>query len=155
MTTNKWDPFRDLVSLTEFIGDSFEGGWGGPGQIENDDAKGAWSPSVDILDTGEEIYICSELPGLVIEDISLEINDRILVLSGERRRRRDVKKGMYHRLERSYGKFYRAFRLSDDIDQDGVQAKLNNGVLEIHLPKKSDSHSKHVKVKVVAEDADD
>jgi HSP20 family protein len=94
-----------------------------------------WAPLVDILDTDDAIILTAEVPGLEIGDITLEVTNHYLTLSGERLFPHRDGTIHYHQLERAYGKFERLFHLPEEIDQTRIKATLRDGVLEIVLPK--------------------
>ena len=81
------------------------------------------------------------------EDISIEIKQTILTLSGERKHEEEAKKEKYHRLERFYGKFSRSFTLSDSVEVEKVKANYTDGVLEIILPKAKGTEVKPIPIK--------
>ena len=90
----------------------------------------------DIKDNGDAFVLESELPGFDKEDISLDVKDGILTISAQHDQSREDKddKGNYIRRERRYGSFKRSFDISG-IDESGITAAYNNGVLELTLPK--------------------
>ena len=90
----------------------------------------------DIKDNGDSFVLESELPGFHKEDIHLDVKDGILTISAEHKTSNDEKddKGNYIRRERRYGSFQRSFDISG-IDENGITAAYNNGVLELTLPK--------------------
>lgn len=97
-----------------------------------------WMPPVDIQETGDAFRLTAELPGLTKEDIHITLENNILRLSGERKFERDakdVKKEGYHRIERTYGSFARAFTLPSQVNHDKVEAAFENGLLTITVPK--------------------
>jgi HSP20 family protein len=94
-----------------------------------------WVPPVDIQETAEGYRLQAELPGLTREDIDITLENNVLRLSGERKYERDVKKESFHRVERTYGTFSRAFALPQQVNGEGVQAAFENGVLTITVPK--------------------
>ena len=94
-----------------------------------------WSPAVDIRETDESYLVHAELPGLSKDDINITLEDTILKLSGERRFEKDVEEEQYHRIERTYGTFTRAFSLPSRVDAGHVQASFKDGVLTITVPK--------------------
>jgi HSP20 family protein len=130
----KWDPFKDLVTLHNNLNRIFEVRMN-PSSQEMEISRVAWTPAADFYARDDALVLLVELPGLEREDIALEVKDRVLLVSGERRFTRDVKEEHYHRIERSYGKFQRSFSLPFEVDRDDVQATYRNGVLEVTLPR--------------------
>jgi len=115
---------------------------------EEEMAQGAWIPAVDIYETKEAIILDVELRGVTKEDISLEVKDSTLTIKGEKKLEKDVKEENFHRMERTYGSFTRAFTLPTTVQQDKVKAKFRDGILEIMLPKAEEAKPKHIKVDV-------
>lgn len=90
----------------------------------------------DIRDEGDKFVLEAELPGFKKEDIKLDLKDGILTVSAQHSESSEEKdkKGSYIRRERRYGSFARKFDVSG-IQEDGITAAYNNGVLELTLPK--------------------
>ncbi|NWF83889.1 MAG: Hsp20/alpha crystallin family protein [Bryobacteraceae bacterium] len=107
-----------------------------------------WSPSVDIAENENELTLTADLPGVKMDDLDIKIEEGVLTLSGARKFENEEKKGNYHRIERAYGSFHRAFSLPDTIDADKVQARFDNGVLRVTLPKKEVARPRSIKVTV-------
>lgn len=105
-----------------------------------------WKPLVDIYDNDENIVITAELPGTNKEDIQVDVKDRVLTLKGERISENEVKEDSYHRRERAYGKFERAFTLPVEIDPEKIQADFKDGVLKINIPKPKEQKPKQVTI---------
>lgn len=102
----------------------------------------SWMPPVDIQETEEAYRLVAELPGLTKDDINITLENNVLRLSGERKfekgvtgEKKDAKKEGYHRIERAYGTFVRAFTLPSQVSHDKVEAKFENGLLTILVPK--------------------
>jgi len=94
-----------------------------------------WKPPVNIYETAEEITIVAELAGVRDEDIHLEISHRTVKIAGKRMERSRIKSSRYRLAEITYGYFERTLSLAIPIDTDAVTATLNDGMLEIHIPK--------------------
>lgn len=94
-----------------------------------------WAPAVDISETDQAYHIRADLPDVKKEDVKLTLEDGTLTLRGERRHIEEKKGERYHRMERSYGTFVRSFSLPQAIDENKVDAKFENGILEIEVPK--------------------
>jgi len=94
-----------------------------------------WYPAVDILNEKDDVILNIELPGIKKEDISINIEDRVLTIKGERKFENEEKMDSYLRKERSYGSFKRSFNLSDDVLIDEVNADFQDGVLKLTLKK--------------------
>ncbi|MBU8848583.1 MAG: Hsp20/alpha crystallin family protein [Desulfobacterales bacterium] len=95
----------------------------------------SWYPAVDILNEKDNVVLNIELPGVKKEDISVNIEDRVLTIKGERKFENEEKKDSYFKKERSYGSFKRSFSLSDDVLTDNVDADFKDGVLKLTLKK--------------------
>jgi HSP20 family protein len=149
MALIRWDPFREMTSLQERMNRLFSD----VARVrtpfsEEEITQGAWAPPVDIYETNDSIVLKAELPGIAKEDIVLEVKDNTLTLKGEKRIESEIKEENYHRVERSYGTFQRAFTLPGTVQQDRVKAKFKDGVLEIMLPKVEQAKPKQIKVDV-------
>jgi len=93
-----------------------------------------WTPQVETLRRGDKLVVRADLPGLKKEDVTVEVEDGILTISGERREEREDDRGDYYRSERTYGQFYRAFPLPDGVDENQCDASFKDGVLEVSFP---------------------
>ena len=140
MSLVKWDPFRDLNSLNERMGSFLARNWDGPLSTTS------WNPSVDIFENDNEIVVKAELPGMNAKDIEVKLENNVLFLKGERRFEKEAKEENYHRVEREYGNFSRAFSLPTVVDGDKVAAEYKDGVLKIVLPKKEKIKPKPIKI---------
>jgi HSP20 family protein len=102
-----------------------------------------WTPSCNVSETPEEYRIEAELPGVKQEDLEVNVEDRVLMLRGERREEKEEKKGKkYHRVESSYGSFMRSFTLPNDADEDKVVATYKDGLLSVRIPRTAPKQSK-------------
>lgn len=99
-------------------------------------------PSVDIFEEGSDIVLKAELPGIDKENISVDLTDHIITISGEKKKEEKVEDKNFYRVERSYGSFTRSFELPSDVKADQVKAKFHDGVLEIRLPKTEEAKQK-------------
>lgn len=108
-----------------------------------------WAPSVDVLETKNDLVLKADVPGLEMKDIEILLENGTLAIKGERKFEdiREDKSG-YHRIERSYGSFARYFTLPDTVDAERVKAEYKNGVLTITLPKKELAKPRSIKVEL-------
>jgi len=89
----------------------------------------------EVEETGKEIVVRVELPGMEKDDCSITIEGNILYLSGEKRFARDTDDSTYHVMERAYGAFQRTIPLPRNVDMEKAKASFKNGVLTVRLPK--------------------
>ncbi|MDR4497737.1 MAG: Hsp20/alpha crystallin family protein [Candidatus Scalindua sp.] len=108
-----------------------------------------WSPDVDVAENDNDIIVKAEIPGIDPKDIDISITGDTLTIKGEKKESKKEKSKSYHHIERSYGSFSRTINLPTRVITDKVAAKNNHGVLEITLPKKEESRTKKIAVKVV------
>lgn len=133
----RYNPFNELAFFSNSFNNMFND------SFFNSAKKDAWQPAVDILDEKDSVVLSVDLPGIDKDDISVNIEDNLLTISGERKIENEDKKDGYYRKERRYGSFKRAFSLSDDIATDDVNAEFKNGVLKVTL--KKDTEKEEVK----------
>lgn len=107
-----------------------------------------WTPSVDISETDNELVLTADVPGVKLEDINIEVENGTLSLSGSRTFYEENNSGNYHRQERFYGSFRRAFLLPETVDLEKVAASYENGVLTVAMPKKELAKPRTIKVGV-------
>src|SRR6266849_667373 len=145
MAISRWDPFRDLNVLQDRMNRLFTDagrGW----RTDEPAATTTWSPAVDIFETENEIVVKAELPGVDRKDIGLNLENNVLTLKGERKFEKETKEENYHRIERAYGGFSRAFSIPATVDEEKIRADYKDGVLQILLPKKEQSKPKQIKI---------
>ncbi len=145
MAIIRWDPFRDMVTLRDRMNRLFEDAFAGRGE-EGEMVSGAWYPSVDIHEKDKELVLTAELPGVDDKDIDIEVEGNTLTIKGKKEMEKETKEEDYHRIERSYGSFYRSFTLPNYVMPDKIKAEHTDGLLRITLPKKAQLKPKKVKV---------
>lgn len=104
-----------------------------------------FTPAVDVLETEEAYAIDLDLPGVKRESVSIEVMDGVLHVRGERARR-VVEQGGFHRTERRFGSFERAFRLPKNVEGTEITARSVDGVLTLTLPKKPEAQPVRIEV---------
>ncbi|KAK4376060.1 hypothetical protein RND71_006737 [Anisodus tanguticus] len=120
LSMDVFDPFREL---------------GFPGSNSGETSAFA-STRIDWKETPEAHVFKADLPGLKKEEVKVAIeDDKVLQISGERNVEREDKNDMWHRVERSSGKFMRRFRLPENVKMEQIKASMENGVLTVTLPK--------------------
>jgi HSP20 family protein len=113
---------------------------------DEDDSFGSWNPAVDLYEKDDSFVIKAELAGVDKENISIDLKDGVLTLSGERSDDNEVKEDNYYRRERTYGKFRRVFSLPADVDSGKIKAEFKDGVLEIEVPKPEERKPKQITI---------
>jgi HSP20 family protein len=150
--TGKWNPFKDMDLLQNRLASlldpsierlSLAAEMGGGAA-----SSGDWLPSVDIVEDDKEYTIKAELPEVKKEDVSVTVENGVLVLRGERKFEKEEKNKRYHRIERSYGNFLRSFVMPDDVDETKVNAEFKDGLLQVHVAKSEKSKPKAIDVKI-------
>ena len=149
MTTNQFDPFRDLLSLQERMNRMFQDSLSRSRGDEADAAvSGSWKPPVDIYEGADRVVLRADLPGVLQEHIDLRIENGTLRLKGERKMPDGLRPEDYHRVERPFGVFVRVFSLPSSVDTAKVRAEFKHGVLEVTLPKRQESQARPVVIQV-------
>ena len=94
-----------------------------------------WNPSIDLYENGSSFLLEADLPGVKLEDISVEVEDGDIVLRGFRSLERTRTEGHFREMERAAGHFLRRIKLPDSVDQSQIKAEFHDGVLLVTIPK--------------------
>jgi len=147
MAITRWDPFREVVALQNRVNSLF--------RDFNESADGpltaaSFVPAVDVYEDQQKVVLKLEVPGIEEKDLDVRVENHTLTVKGERKFDKEEKEENFHRIERRYGSFYRAFTLPNTVDTENVDAKYNAGVLRLELKKKPEAQPKQIKVNVAA-----
>ena len=112
------------------------------------DPTGAWIPAVNVEEAADELVLTAELPGMREEDVSVDIENNILTIRGEKREAREEgdEGYRYHVWERRVGRFHRAFTLPSTVQSDAIQAEFEAGILTVRLPKAPEAKSRSIEI---------
>ena len=105
-----------------------------------------WPPTLDLAETTTGYQVALDLPGLSREDVTLTFEDGILKISGERTLPQQGTDPQYHRLERWQGRFFRRLRFGEGINQDGIEARFTDGVLNVFVPKAEERQPRRIAI---------
>jgi HSP20 family protein len=150
MSIVRWEPFRDLVGIQDRMNRLFDEAFrGARGTSEEEWALGgSWAPMVDIYEQNGDIVLKAELPGVDPKDVDIRVENNTLTLRGQRHFDKDVKRESYHRVERSYGAFSRAFTLPNVVDTEKIKADFKDGVLRLTLPQREEAKPKQISINI-------
>ena len=146
MALMRWreqDIFKELADLQEEMNRVFNSLFKWPMRKE---AK--WSPSVDIYEDKDNLYVEAEIPGVDSKDIQLFLEGDTLTIKGKKEEKREVKEENFHRIERFQGEFQRKIVLPCEVDPDKIKASYKKGVLKVVLPKKEEAKGKEIKIEI-------
>jgi HSP20 family protein len=104
-------------------------------------------PTTDLVETENQFEVTVDLPGLKPEEVDVELKNGELWISGKREEEKEEKGKTYHRIERRHGEFCRVLSLPSTINVEKIDAKFENGVLKITVPKSEEVKTKHIEVK--------
>lgn len=134
MAIVRWEPLRELSTLQNEMNRLFGSVFDTPPQ-GNGGTLRRWMPAMDLIETGEHFVLRADLPGMSESDVNIEVEERVLTVSGERKAEHTETKEGYHRVERAFGAFSRSLTLPEGVDAEAVTASFDRGVLEVRIPK--------------------
>ena len=145
MPITKYNPFQtefdDFPTGLRLFQDSLSRMFGEP-------ASRPWTPAVDIYETEDELVVKADIPEIDPKSVGIQLENGTLTLKGERKFEEQKSGRGFHRIERSYGSFVRAFSLPESVDSDKVKADYKSGVLTVTLPKKEVAKPKTINVQI-------
>ena len=147
MTLIRWEPTRELSSLQSDVNRLFNAFFDTPA-TGNGGAMRRWIPAMDLVETDDHFILRADLPGLTEQDVSIDLEDTVLTVSGERKVEHEDGQEGYYRVERATGSFSRSLTLPEGVDADAIEASFANGVLEIRIPKPEERKPRKVAISV-------
>ena len=145
----RFNPFRSPSAWTGFpslLDDMFQpffGGWG-------EDLANRWLPAVDVAEERDRVVVTADMPGYTADEVSIEVEGNVLTISGSRESKENKEKKekdvRYTLKERVEGRFTRTFALPAAIDRDSVEARFQDGVLTVVLPKKAEARPRQIRI---------
>jgi len=113
----------------------------------NRPVEGNYLPGLDVKETENAFEIEVMLPGITKEDIKIDLEDRILTVSGERKSTKEEDNVKYHLVESRYGRFSRSLTLPNNINRDSIDASYTDGILKISIEKDEKAITKQIQIK--------
>lgn len=150
MALVRFNPMRDLLEAEREFNKLFNTfgrrflDTNGKEELENV----VWMPLADIIEDKDNFVINMDIPGLKKDDVKISFSDGQLSVSGERKEEKESKDTTFHRVERTYGKFYRSFSLPQKIKSDQIEASFSDGQLFITIPKAEEAKPKQIDIKI-------
>ncbi len=144
MAITRWDPFREVYVLQNRLNSLF----GNVNEGADPVSTASFVPAVDVYEDEKKVVLKLEVPGIEEKDLDVSVEKNTLTVKGERKFEKEEKEENFHRIERRFGTFYRAFTLPSTVDTESVNASYNAGVLKLELTKKPEAQPKQIKVNV-------
>ncbi len=147
MLLTRFEPFRELRELRrgfDYLSSVMD-------ELDSANVEAgisSFSPTVNSREADDAYFVEVDLPGVKKEDISIDVKDNVLSISGERKIQDEIKEGDYYKVESRYGKFVRSFTLPKDVDSQKIEASNKNGVLEVKIPKQKILEAKPKKIEI-------
>jgi HSP20 family protein len=151
-TMTRWDPFQDLRSAQDEMAQmspllAHALGLHAQQQGSGRATTTAWAPALDISERKDAYLVTVELPGVDIDDLQVTLEDGLLTIQGERYFAHDSSEQHFHRVERRYGAFRRSITLPAHVMAEQIEATVDNGVLQIMVPKTEEATPRRIQVR--------
>lgn len=144
MAITRWDPFREVYALQNRMNSLFRE----MGESESPLTTASFVPAVDIYEDAKKVVLKLEVPGIEEKELDVRVENNTLTVKGERKMEKEEKEENFHRIERRFGSFYRAFTLPSTVDTEHIGASYNAGVLKLELSKKAEAQPRQIKINV-------
>lgn len=141
----RYSPTRTVRDLQREVDDIFSRFFDRSGD-SGSSTSAVWAPKTDLVETDDEFRLHLDVPGMSKEDITINLQNNTLTVSGERRSTRKNEGDDYVRVERSFGNFHRTFTLPNSVDAEGIEAEYDSGVLTITVPKTEKAARRRIEI---------
>lgn len=148
MALVRWEPLREMATLQNEMNRLFGTFFDTPTSAVSGNGQRRWMPAMDLVETDEHFVLRADLPGMGEGDVTIEVEDRTLTLSGERKAEHEANGEGYYRLERASGPFARTLALPEGIDAEQIAARFEHGVLEVRIPKPEERKPRRVAIQL-------
>ena len=145
MAIVRWEPLRELTTLQNEMNRLFGSVFDTPPQ-GNGGTLRRWMPAMDLVETEDHFVLRADLPGMSEENVNIEVEERVLTISGERKAEHAKQERGFYRVERQFGSFSRTLTLPDGIDGEQIKASFKNGVLEVWIPKPEERKPRRIPI---------
>lgn len=146
-TLTRWDPSNEIATMRSMMDRLFDRPFGRvPAMLRGGEDLGPSGLNVDVYETPESFVVKAAVPGMDPKDVDISVEDDILTIKGEHEQKQDVQEDNYLRRELRWGSFQRSLRLPPTVDAEKADAKFENGVLSLTLPKKPEAQARSIKI---------
>jgi HSP20 family protein len=125
--------FYDMQSEMNRMFDEMFGGLARVGGRQQGERPMQWAPVLDVLHEDGDVVVRAELPGVKLEDVDVTLHRGVLTISGERKAEEQRSGSGFYVRERRYGSFRRSMTLPESVDEDAINARFEDGVLEVRI----------------------
>jgi HSP20 family protein len=144
MAIERWDPFREAVSLSDAMNALFRESFIRPSSVPGQQGPGLLP--LDVSENDNEFVVKASLPGIKPEDVQITVHGEMLIIQGETKAEEEKKDERWHLRERRFGQFQRSLSLTTPVDSDKAQASFEHGVLTLRLPKSEHAKPRQIKI---------
>src|SRR4051812_26738345 len=144
MTIERWDPFREAVSLRDAMNTLLQESFVRPGGLSS--PGGQASLPIDVSETEDAFVVKASLPGVKPDDVQITVHGDTLTIRGESKAEEEKKGEHWHLRERRFGSFQRSVALATPVDSDRAEARFEHGVLTLRLPKSEAAKPRQIKI---------
>ena len=138
------NPFKEFERLQDEINKLFSSEYSDMQGL----FEGTFSPAIDIIETGDEVIVTCDLPGVELKDIDVSVASIVLTIKGEKKDKSETKSSRLYRKETWSGSFQRTLSLPTSVDPNKVKAELKDGILNITFQKREEVKPKQISVQV-------
>jgi HSP20 family protein len=152
MSIVRWNPARELLNMEREFNKLFNvfGRRVGLSESEAKDEyeNAVWMPLTDIKEDKGNYFVMLDLPGVSKNEVKVSYADGQLSISGERKQEKESSDSRFHRVERTYGRYYRSFTLPQQVREDKIEAEFKDGQLTVTVPKAEEAKPKELEIKI-------
>jgi HSP20 family protein len=139
----RWNPFQEMESMRSMMDRWFDDSFGRLGVAQGNQS---YNPAVDLVQTENGYEVHANMPGYKPEEIDINVERDVVTLKAQHNEESEKKEANYIYRERRSGSFYRTFRLPDAVDADKAEAKMENGVLTLSLPRLAQTQTRKIQI---------
>jgi HSP20 family protein len=146
MSLMKREPFGEMLTLRDAIDRLFAESFIAPRSKDFFPNMAAGAMPVDVYENEDEVIVEASLPGFKPEEIEISLTGDTVTIKGEAKREREIKEQKYHQREMQYGSFSRSLTIPSMVVADKAEAKYEDGILKLTLPKAEEAKEKTIKI---------